>query len=655
MMPIRNQINIPNNIYSYFFAQLKAYHNFRNRFIIMYEGGQNFPNFIQNEFYLIDRKWIKKWKKYTGYNDISHALNKSRELVDNDYFWVEPIMIKNMNENELPPLFNQNIYHGNQINPLADFVIIDKACYNLFIQRNQQNILYEISYPLKFFKEKLILFLANNIIFILYKDKQKNFNYELLLLIPKENPNINIIIDEIGKIDFNQWLKINNYDLNTTEEKDIFYYGYNLKIINKTLKLSKQGSQTTIKNTIKPQLNEKIENSLDKKIKLSNPLIKEMETEVKNNLNKTKVGRQFENPLNPNSNQKKAGLQNLGQTCYMNSTLQCLSNIYDLTNHLLKRYGTYDIEKQPLTVAYSSLLSNLFNSKEQYIVPSTFKEIIGILNPMFEGNHAADAKDLLFFLIEKLHQELNTLKSNQSENTPIDFAQQEEDSKNESTMLTSFLNDFNSNYNSKLSQIFYGITRSKMKCHNCQIEKFSFQTFNLLIFQLKKIKEQAMVFNRNLNLYDAFNVEQKEEILNGENMIYCNDCHGLREAMHQQKIFGLPLVLIIILNRGKDNKDFNEQFDIPLILDFTDKNIVINQQSCKKYFLCGVITHLGESGSSGHFIAYCKNNPNSKFTLYNDAIVTPINNDEDAIRTTTSINDFERRTPYILFYHFLNN
>ena len=140
MMPIRNQINIPNNIYSYFFAQLKAYHNFRNRFIMMYEGGQNFPNFIQNEFYLIDRKWIKKWKKYTGYNDISHALNKSRELLDNDYCWVEPIMIKNMNENELPPLFNQNIYHGNQINPLADFVIIDKACYNLFIQRNQQNI-----------------------------------------------------------------------------------------------------------------------------------------------------------------------------------------------------------------------------------------------------------------------------------------------------------------------------------------------------------------------------------------------------------------------------------------------------------------------------------------------------------------------------------
>ena len=56
---------------------------------------------------------------------------------------------------------------------------------------------------------------------------------------------------------------------------------------------------------------------------------------------------------------------------------------------------------------------------------------------------------LLFFLIEKLHQELNILKSNQSENTPIDFAQQEEDSKNEFIMLNSFLNDFNSKNDSK--------------------------------------------------------------------------------------------------------------------------------------------------------------------------------------------------------------
>ena len=149
IMSINNQNNIPNNIYLYYFSQLKAYHNFKNRFVNMYEKGQNNSNFIINEFYLIDRKWIKKWKKYIGYNQISRILKKSRELVDNDYYWVEPIMKKNMEENELPPLFNQNIYQGNQINPLADFIIIDKVCYKSFIQEK----IYEISYPLKFFKE----------------------------------------------------------------------------------------------------------------------------------------------------------------------------------------------------------------------------------------------------------------------------------------------------------------------------------------------------------------------------------------------------------------------------------------------------------------------------------------------------------------------
>ena len=141
-------------------------------------------------------------------------------------------------------------------------------------------------------------------------------------------------------------------------------------------------------------------------------------------------------------------------------------------------------------------------------------------------------------------------------------------------MLENFIDNFNLKNKSIMSDFFYGVTRSIMKCSGCGVTKYSFQTFNLQIFQLKKIKEDKLKdigqqYFIGLDLYDAFYYQQKEEILLGENMIYCNGCKQLQNGIHQQSIYELPYVLIIILNRGKDNQDYNEDFRFYDILDFT--------------------------------------------------------------------------------------
>ena len=264
--------------------------------------------------------------------------------------------------------------------------------------------------------------------------------------------------------------------------------------------------------------------------------------------------------------------------------------------------------------------------------------------------HAADAKDLIFFIIERLHLELNP--KIQQQNSNINFLQQEINSTDPNLMLQLFYKDFSEKNNSIVSHIFYGITRSTMTCSFCGITKYSFQTFNLLIFQLKKVKELTKKLRKNIDLYDAFEADKREELLEGDNMIYCNKCQCLRNGKHQQQIYVLPNVLIIILNRGKDNKDFNEQFDFPITLELADKNLIIEQNSNQYYYLCGIITHLGESGSGGHFIAYCRNGPNSDFYCYNDTAVT-LAKEEDAIKTNISKKEYEKKTPYILLYHCL--
>ena len=354
----------------------------------------------------------------------------------------------------------------------------------------------------------------------------------------------------------------------------------------------------------------------------------------------------------------KTGLQNIGQTCYMNATIECLSNIKKITDVLLENYGRFDVNNKPLTSTYSNLLFDLFFSGKKYISPEIFKNIIGELNPLFQGMHAADAKDLLFFLIEKLHSELNPELPNKSKSQK-NFYQLELESQNENITLQNFMNDFKLKNNSIISDTFYGIIRTKMKCNGCGLIKYSFQTFNMQIFQLKKIKDDKMAKmgnyydnNIKLDLFDAFYNQQEEEFLYGENMIYCNNCNGLRDGFHQQSIYQLPYVLIIILNRGKNNEDFNEEFDFPEILDFNNHGVIINHNSYKKYYLCGIITHLGESGSGGHFIAYCRNNVNDNFLCYNDDKVTEVSI-KNAMSSKISDNVLEKKTPYILFYHCL--
>ena len=311
---------------------------------------------------------------------------------------------------------------------------------------------------------------------------------------------------------------------------------------------------------------------------------------------------------------------------------------------------------QPLSNAYSNLLYELFNTKKKYISPYIFKEIIGLLNPLFKGIDPVDPKDFIIFIIEKLHQELNS--SNIQENSQIDFSKKEENSKNEIIMLQLFIKDFNLKNNSIISQIFYGITRSTLTCKACNQAKYSFQGFNVLIFQLKKVKEEKKKMlgeyynncNEKLNLIDAFDVEQRMETFDGDNMIYCNNCHELRIGLYQKKIYRLPSVLIIILYRGKNNEYYKEEFDFPLILDFTHQGIIINPESLHKFYLFGIISDIGKNSLNRHYIAYCRSGPNSQFFCYNDALVFPVSN-EEALKTNISSTDNEKKIPYILFYH----
>ncbi|XP_021757775.1 ubiquitin carboxyl-terminal hydrolase 10-like [Chenopodium quinoa] len=123
-----------------------------------------------------------------------------------------------------------------------------------------------------------------------------------------------------------------------------------------------------------------------------------------------------------NGSQKKkekgglAGLQNLGNTCFMNSALQCLFHTAPLVEYFLQNY-TDEINKQnplgmhgELAISFGDLLREMWSSGRTSIAPRHFKGKLARFAPQFSGYNQHDSQELLAFLLDGLHEDLNRVK-----------------------------------------------------------------------------------------------------------------------------------------------------------------------------------------------------------------------------------------------------
>ena len=342
------------------------------------------------------------------------------------------------------------------------------------------------------------------------------------------------------------------------------------------------------------------------------------------------------------------GLDNVGATCYMNATLQCLAHLKRITEHIInyREEGKIkDVTKYRLCEAYSEVVCEIWkkDSPKKSFAPKRFKEVIGKMNPQFAPMAINDAKDLLIYFIEQMHSELNV-----SSETNLNLIMPDDmNPTDHNQVLKCFVEEFMKKYNSVFSHYCYGSNVSITNCNGCGVRKYSYQCFSFIIFPLLEAKKNCvlegrlnpMFYNQYiLNIADCFQYNQKIEFFNGSNQMYCNICQGSRDSWMQTRISSPPLVLILILNRGKGNLDFRENFIFWESIDLT--GYLEFPLPDNRYFLSGVVSHMGDSSPSGHFIAYCRMSEAQKWYCYNDSIVSESNFQE--------INS--RGFPYILFY-----
>ena len=351
-----------------------------------------------------------------------------------------------------------------------------------------------------------------------------------------------------------------------------------------------------------------------------------------------------------NSKKKSKGLDNIGATCYMNATLQCLSNTKKLREYFETKYN--NSSNKTMSNEFFKLIYHLFNendSKKSYS-PYPFKEALSKENPLFAGVQANDSKDLINFLLERMHQETNVIDKKVN-NIDNNYSIKQQDQTNEQLMLALFLEEFTQKFNSPISNLFYGLLETKTQCKGCNVIKFNFQVYSFLEFPLQQVNlyfynlgKRPLVLENNKNpdidLLDCFEYNKKIDLMNGENQMYCNICNRLCDALYSTELYSAPNYLIINLNRGKGavyecNVNFPEELNIVNYLSFKNFNTVFN--------LYAVICHLGPSSMSGHFVAYVRNNEDYKWYLYNDSIVTEC----------TKPFQYREGMPYILFYKVL--
>jgi len=303
------------------------------------------------------------------------------------------------------------------------------------------------------------------------------------------------------------------------------------------------------------------------------------------------------NEQSGSSLKKQGGLQNIGNSCYLNSVIQCLLHCDPIRDYFVKGRFKSEINSRSKTKgkcadATSSLFEDLLNGRTSS--PSSVKSAVNRFSGLFRGTSQEDAQEFLRWYLEALHEDVQKVTSKPRITKEAESAREA-------------WSQYTSRENSQIVDLCVGQLKSSLTCSHCGYVSNVWDPFWDLSVPLPSGAR---------NVEDCLEEFRKEETLDGSEKPKCEKCKERRRMKKKFDVEKAPRVLAIHLKRFGDSLGYSRSK--------ITRNISFQQDfrlGGRGYELRAVCNHSGGVGG-GHYIAYGKTD--AGWFEYNDSHVSKI-------------------------------
>ena len=298
---------------------------------------------------------------------------------------------------------------------------------------------------------------------------------------------------------------------------------------------------------------------------------------------------------------KKEYVKKYARNTSINSVLRCLYAYPGLNEIMFKSEKKFEdnIDKYYINYWYLKAIKALSGIEEANLTEciEEFRRAIASENSKLDGNREVDPLYLLAFLLEKMHKETNkkgennNISMNKNNNYVINsvFNGEEEDTTNKDQMLYKFVTSFKENIHSPISDLFFGVVKTKRNCQTCLSGNYSFSNFCFVVFDLTKNNNNEE-FDLIENGFKYQHRYEKPLEPDSSERVFCKRCLTYQKHLEFNRYYMLNHQLVISFIRGNKFQNYsNIVFEEYLNLeDYVDEK----NASPKEYYLVGSINRI---------------------------------------------------------------
>ena len=329
----------------------------------------------------------------------------------------------------------------------------------------------------------------------------------------------------------------------------------------------------------------------------------------------------------------RRGLVNLGNTCYLNSILQCLCEIpigtYFATDSYIENIVDRYTGGGRIANSFAFIMSEIRAKGVTHAAsPSLLKNAVARMDDRFSGFAQQDANELLRVLLDGIHENLNGA----SKAAPKRFTEIDNTSGKDADIALQYLQQYRARNQSIIADLMGFQERSLLLCPSCG---HSSRSFGVVL----SMDVPIPMLNRPVSIEDCIAAYCAPEVLDPQSATKCGKCTKTVQRTKQILFHSTPTVLVITLKRfrclGNYSDKLNQEVFFGSKLQLNSRFALVPSANDVEYRLTGVVNHRGNM-HGGHYTSDAVG-ADGRWFSFSDEVVRPC-----------SAPDFS--LAYILFY-----